>query len=33
MYTGRLNLPAVSLEDLLKMAKNLIKIEEDGKTI
>jgi hypothetical protein len=33
MDTGGLGLPAVSLEDLLKMAKELIKIEEDGKTI
>jgi hypothetical protein len=33
MDTGGPDLPAVSLEDLYKLAKELIKIEEDGKTI
>jgi hypothetical protein len=33
MDTGGLNLPAVSLEDLLKMAKEMLKTDNDGKTV
>jgi len=33
MDTGGLNLPGVSLEDLVKEAKEQIKTDTDGKTI
>jgi hypothetical protein len=33
MDTGGLNLPAVSLEDLVKEAKEQIKKDTDGKTV